>query len=555
MNAHPVKVLVLALDGFDPDLFMKWQDSLPNLKKLVNRGHFSPIESTVPPMTFPAWSTFLTGVNPAKHGIFDFTERIPNKYGVRFLNATRRKFPTFLKLLSDAGLKIGSVGVPTTYPPEVLSAFQISGFDTPLPSKADASFIYPHELAVRIEEELGGYYFGDFNESRIDSQWHSRVLENLLAGIEQKLQLAEMLTREYPLDLLLFHLGETDTVGHHFWSFYEENSPRHVHHDAENLHQAISTVYKAADDFAGQIINMTSPDTVIIVSDHGMGGTSDRILYLNRHLAESGLLNFTENENWSKYMDVLKKKGMKWIPYRLQQQVFRLVDGRIAANIESIQRFSGIDWPTTVAYSEELNYYPSIWINLEGREPAGIVKTADYDNTVRAVCKTVQSWKDPESNEPLVRKAYHREEIYQGSEIKNAPDIILDLNLINGYSYALGKSRSTDNQASWRKLASHEYIGFKGGSMNGSHRQQGTFIIASKNLKLQPNRNLTLLDVAPTIMSLLQMDIPGWMEGKSLCNGRIAQIGRNAEDSMRMEYSDTEDESLRRLLEDLGYLD
>jgi predicted AlkP superfamily phosphohydrolase/phosphomutase len=555
VNSHRVKVLVLALDGFDPDLFVHWQDSLPNLNRLADKGHFSPINSTTPPMTFPAWSTLLTGVNPAKHGIFDFTERIPDKYGVRFLNATRRKFPTFLKLLSAAGLKVGSVGIPTTYPPETLSAFQISGFDTPLPSKADTSYIYPRELAVKIEKELGGYYFGDFNESKIDSRWHSRVLKDLLTGIERKIQLAELLLQEYPLDLLLFHLGETDTVGHHFWSFYDENSPRYVSSDDEDLPEAIFTVYKAVDDFVGQMIDLTSPDSVIIVSDHGMGGTSDCVLYLNRFLADYGLLKFAENINWSKYIDVLKKKGMKWIPYGLQQQVFRLADGKIASNIESIQRFSGIDWMKTTAYSEELNYFPSIWINLEGREPAGIAKSADYDKTVRAVCEAVKKWKDPQSYEPVVRKAYRREEIYEGSEIEYAPDVILELNQPDGYSYALGKSRSAACSGPWRKLQSREHIGYKGGSMNGSHRQKGTFIIESEGMPAQTDRSLSLLDVAPTVMSLLHMDIPAWMEGKSLSSGRISPQDRDADNISVQGYSDREEEALRRQLENLGYLD
>jgi predicted AlkP superfamily phosphohydrolase/phosphomutase len=546
---------MLALDGFDPDLFIQWRDSLPNLDELANAGYFSPITSTVPPMTFPAWSTLLTGVNPAKHGIFDFTERIPGTYGVRFLNATRRKVPTFLKLLSDAGFNVASVGIPTTYPPETLSAFQISGFDTPLPSKADTSYVYPHQLAVKIEDELGGYYFGDFNESRIGQHWHSQVLKELLNGIERKVRLARLLVREYPLDLLLFHLGETDTVGHHFWSFHDRNSPRYVHTDDEELPEAIFKIYKAADDFVGKIIDLTSPDAVVIVSDHGMGGTSDRMLYLNQFLAAQGLLKFTDSADWSKYMELLKRKGMKWIPYRLQQQLFRLADGKIASNIESIQRFSGIDWSRTIAYSEELNYFPAIWINLQGREPSGIVQVADYDHTVKEVSEALTAWLDPKDGDPVVRQVYRKEEIYNGPELEFAPDLVLELNRPGGYSYALGKSRSSACQGHGRKLEPSEYLGYKGGSMNGSHRREGTFIIRSDQPLLKRDSAFALLDIAPTALSLLKENIPAWMEGASLCRGRVVHQVKAGGDIHDQSYCDKEEEILRKQLQNLGYLD
>jgi predicted AlkP superfamily phosphohydrolase/phosphomutase len=555
VSQRKLKLLILALDGLDPDLFLNWKDRLPNLSSLASGGFSGRIASTFPPMTFPAWSTFLTGVNPGQHGIFDFTERTPDRSSVRFVNATRRRLPTFLRIASDAGMVVGSVGLPTTYPPEPLSGFQISGFDTPLPSKADSSYIYPHELAKLIDRKLGGYSFGDFNEGRIGPNWHRRVLPKLISGIERKEQLTELLLKEYDLDLLLLHVGETDTVGHHFWSFCDRNSPRYVQNEEGQLSNAISTVYTRTDELVGNILQWSEPEAVMVVSDHGMGGTSDKVLYLNRYLEENGILEFSAGSKHSDRMSELKRLGMKYLPYRLQQKAFHLAGGRIASRIESLQRFGGIEWSNTAAYSEEVNYFPSISLNIVGREPYGIVSLEDADRMVEKVSQALLKWKDPADGSAVVRRVHHCEEVYDGSEIEQAPDLLLEFNQPDGYSYALGRSTSPEGRSPWRKLQSGEYLGRKGGTMNGSHRQHGTFILNTGTDGIKKPVNASLMDAAPTALNILGLGAPGWMEGKSCVRSenRASHYDNRVGESVL--YTEGEERLIRKKLIRLGYLE
>lgn len=555
MSERNVKLLILALDGFDPELFTRWRDRLPNLSSLADDGVFTTIASTTPPMTFPAWSTFLTGVNPGKHGIFDFTERTADRLGLRFVNATRRRCPSFLRIASDNGLVVGSAGLPTTYPPEILSGFQISGFDTPLPSKADSSYIYPNTLADKIGRELGGYYFGDFNESRIGRNWHRRVFEKLVSGIEHKEKLVRLLLKEYDLDLLLLHVGETDTVGHHFWSFCDPDSPRHVRSDDEQLNTAISKVYIKADDLVGSVMRAANPEAVMIVSDHGMGGTSNRMIYINRYLEEAGLLKFSGDTIGASHLGTLKNLGMRFIPYRLQQKIFRLAGGRIASKIESLQRFGGINWSKTTAYSEEVNYFPSLYLNIKGREPHGIVSPEDIDKVMGEVSEALASWRDPCSGSAVVREVYRCGEVYSGSEIDYAPDLLIELNQPEGYSYALGRSTSKEGATPWRKLRSDEYLGRKGATMNGSHRRFGTLILNVAGKRLTPPVEAALLDIAPTALSLLKVGIPDWMEGKCLVDSKALPSVRSVQAEPEVPYTDDEEQIIRDRLAKMGYLE
>ena len=114
------RFLLIGLDGAEPSLVERWMDAgrLPNLARLRAAGAYLPCASTTPPATFPAWTTCATGVNPGKHGIFDFTAMREGAYALEFVNSTARGAPALaglrdalddaLDALSKAGL-IGAI--------------------------------------------------------------------------------------------------------------------------------------------------------------------------------------------------------------------------------------------------------------------------------------------------------------------------------------------------------------------------------------------------------------------------------------------------------------
>jgi len=74
------RIVVLGFDGVDPDFLEQWKDKLPNIAELMKSGSFHRLETTTPPSSCTAWSTFTTGMNPGGHGIFDFILRDPKTY-------------------------------------------------------------------------------------------------------------------------------------------------------------------------------------------------------------------------------------------------------------------------------------------------------------------------------------------------------------------------------------------------------------------------------------------------------------------------------------------
>ena len=108
-------LVIVGLDGATLDLIGPWaaNGTLPNLARLAARGVWGRLRSTVPPATFPAWTSLTTGVNPGRHGVLDFTERVPGTYRVRFVNARRRRATALWSRFGAAGLRTAVLTVPT----------------------------------------------------------------------------------------------------------------------------------------------------------------------------------------------------------------------------------------------------------------------------------------------------------------------------------------------------------------------------------------------------------------------------------------------------------
>lgn len=142
------KVLVIGLDGATFDIIMPLieEGKLPTFRKIMKSGVFSRLISVIPTNSVSAWSSFATGKNPAKHGVFYFEEILPSPYELErgpLVTSKSINGETLWGILSRHGKKVGIVNVPLTYPPEEVNGFLISGF--PIPAVAD-NFTFPYDL-------------------------------------------------------------------------------------------------------------------------------------------------------------------------------------------------------------------------------------------------------------------------------------------------------------------------------------------------------------------------------------------------------------------------
>ena len=489
-----------------------------------------PIESTWPPATFPAWTTCVTGVNPGKHGLFDFTETDPERHALRFTNSTFRKAPALWSLLSDAGKRVGVAGVPGTYPPEPVNGFMVSGFDSPVATGIDPSFVWPPELF----QEVRGWRFADFQESHLGPGWHARALPALLDKIGVKEDIVcRQLGRE-AWDFFMVVFGESDTVSHHFWLFHDPASPRHQ----AGFEDAILQVYRRLDQAVGRLIETAGEEVVVgVVSDHGFGGAGTGVVHLNNWLAEQGYLRFQGGGG-----GVLKRLALGMTPQRMRGALFRRFS-EWAARAEGKSRFGRIDWPHTTAWSEELNYFPSVRVHPGGCDAAGRSPGQDYAGFVSELCARLETWAP-------VARAWPRDTVYSGPYVDRAPDILIELALEEGYAHSCLRSTPGEPRP-FRRIGPEEYLGGKERGMNGSHRAKGILLLSEPCTAQEAH----IADVAPTVLARLGVPAPP-MDGRDLFgNASAAPAASGAWTAEESPYTAEEEAMIESRLRGLGYFE
>jgi predicted AlkP superfamily phosphohydrolase/phosphomutase len=550
-------LLIVGLDGATLDLVEPWarDGTLPNLAQLLREGAWGRLASTVPPATLPGWTTFMTGVNPGRHGVFDFTRRDPGDYQVRFVNATFRKAQTVWRVLSDADRRVSVLGLPGTYPPEAINGYMISGFDTPVTTRSDDSFVHPPSFAAEVAR-AGGFPFADFQEFRIRPGWHAEALRKLCAGIASKVRLAESLLARQPWDCFMLLFGESDTAAHHFWALHDAASPRYDAAMAAALGNPLRTVYAALDDAIGRLRARVPDAQVLVVSDHGFGGAGTTAVRLNRWLAQEGFLTFVRRRRRARWAGTLRSTAVRAVPAHWQAACFRVAGGRLANRVESGVRFGGIDWSRTRAFSEELNYFPAIWLNVNGRDRSGMVRPAEYDAVCEQLRTRLLAWRDPFSGGRVVRRVWRREALYQGAHTALAPDLVLDLETPRGYSY-VGLPSYGDGGPAIESLTGAALAGGKLAGMSGSHRSDGLFALAAEGVAAGRCEGVQIADMAASILALCDLPVPADWEGQPLaCLARRRGDGAASAPPAGAErsYGAVEEADLQRRLTQLGYL-
>ena len=557
------RALVVGLDGFDLGLVRRFgPERLPNLHDLMSRGVFAALESVQPPATLPNWTTFLTGVDPACHGVFDFTTR--NGYQVRFTAGTAREVPTVFRQLDRLGLRCACLSFPATWPPEELEhgAF-VSGWDAPVAFEADRSFMWPASLYDETVHRFGLPTFDDVDEFHADAPgWVDRLPTALERRVARKSEWARWLLGRQQWDVFAVYFGESDTAAHYLWAHHDPQSPRRPEMASADQRGGLLRVYEALDEAVGSLVEAAGGNQteVTVLSDHGSGGSSDKVLYLNRLLAEHGLLHFRKGRG--RRGAGLKELALRRFPPRLRERLFRLGNAWLPSRLESNVRFGAIDMRRTVAFSDELNYFPGIYLNMVGREPHGVVRPDQKDETILRVRRALLDARDPWSGRPIVADVIPREELFEGPYLERAPDLLLDLHLDEGYSYNLMPSCTgrEPTHGPFRRLANDEKLGKKGRSLPGSHRSHGFMTLAGPSVRPAGQIDAHIADLTATLLSRLDLCVPSSFRGRvlweALGEDSNAAVRTLPDDAGPVAPGTTRDEGLvESRLRALGYIE
>lgn len=419
MSAHTKPaLLIVAIDGADHAITTELlrRGDLPNLAALIESGAWGPVASTTPPSTPPAWTTIMTGKNPGKHGVFDFLPLHDQTMETPI--AVRRKARTIWRALSDAGLRVGTFNLPASYPPEKLSAFQISGFDAPGfgPSLAE-----PEEAFETLQKALGDYELCPFS---IQDPEGDR--EALMRHAQIPVEGTRALLTRYPCDVYMTSFQIVDWVHHgHLGREMEPLAPETLPADGQ-----VATAYRLVDEGLGRILDewMGDSSTVAVISDHG-GASLDRLVNLEKLFLDHGLLAYEAAGGDTDQLESRRsraalalrawtglKRSLPWVA-RLIAPLARRVRGDLASYQEDVV----IDWSQTKA--APWGTYAKVRLNIAGRDPEGIVAPEDTDAVAAEVSELLLSLRDPLSGEPVYADVITGRELYDGPWASDGPDL------------------------------------------------------------------------------------------------------------------------------------
>ncbi|MBL8149774.1 MAG: alkaline phosphatase family protein [Blastocatellia bacterium] len=551
------KVLIIGLDGMTFDFVdpLIEQGRLKTLSRLMSEGVRSPLETVFPPITSAAWTSFITGKNPGKHGILEFIQRRRGQNRETAANSTHRSGKALWDLFSEEGRRVVVTNFPVTYPPTRVNGFMISDFMTP---KGRRDITHPPELLQELEAKFGSYklYMTEtYAKGNVDN-----VLTELFEELNYKSNVNCYMMKNYDWDLLVTHIWGTDRCQHELWHIIDPSHPKHDKEEARLYKERVYDYWDSVDREVERMIEAAGSDVaVFIASDHGFG-PAHKYCAFNIWLLQEGFLKLKQDA-MTRIKQMLFSMGVTpELAYKLSRnpllKPLRPSRGvgtqksKVGMLNKLFLSFNDVDWARTTAFSK--GNYGQIFVNLKGREPEGSVDLADYEKVREKVIAKLRAIKDPKSGGNLIDPIYKREEIYSGEHFEEAPDISF---LPKDMTYvSLGNMDFMSNKFMVNSFGN-----------SGTHRLHGVFIAHAKefnsSLRLP---NARIVDAAPTILHLSGIAIPKDMDGRVLTEifskefltqhpvkiGDAAERG-NTEDA---NFSDEESEEVRARLHELGYM-
>ena len=445
------------------------------------------------------------------------------------MNSVRRRshLRDMWQILGDRGLKVGSVNVPMTYPPSPVNGFLVSGFETPGP---ESDFVYPKELRPEMLKRWPDPTFGkNWRKKRFGGiKLFRQNVEYLTRSFHQGAEMTMWLGDKHGWDVLMVVLKLVDNLQHKTWKYIDS---RFANRDRARR-AIVADAFAELDKATGTLLDYADARgaRVLIVSDHGHGSLEGKI-HPNALLKRWGYLTLAHG---SAPKTPTKKNR----------------------HIGDVERMLPIDYDKTTACVMHAGNAGFLYINLEGRQPSGIVPPSRYESLRDELIARLQG---EECNVrardgktiPLFPEVVKPEEAYGCS--REDQQWLPDLILIPHETLSVVRRLRGSTIVKW----------FPYRRMEGTHRQHGILIATGPGIARVHDVRAHLVDCAETVFAMLGQPVPATMEGRVLSEifetpPTIQTEAVEADKSTaRIEevYSEAELEQVTERLTDLGYLE
>jgi predicted AlkP superfamily phosphohydrolase/phosphomutase len=551
MSNSNQKLVLIGLDGATFRVLHPLIDAgvMPTLARFMREGASGVLLSTHPPVTCPAWPTMFTGVNPAKHGVYSFSFREPKNGRMRTARSTDIAARKIWNIIGDAGNRVCVFNVPITFPAEKVNGVMLTGFVSP----EDSPYVtWPQSLSRELRDKFTDLCLNwevlSYRPSRRKKrEKHIRRINELMA---LRCRQFDYLTSQNHVDFCFLVHEYTDRVNHLFYHLLDPACQAHRSPANRLALKLLHDGFRELDALLARLQDSFGNDTnYIFVSDHGFDRVNQWV-YVNNLLAQHGLLTLKGLKTWA---DVVARH--LHIPNSV----------RLRLGFEERQPWHRqdpscdllVDYTRTRAFAgPQLEH--AVYVNLKGKYPRGTVEPgAEYERTKRRIIDVLSAATDPRTGKPVFEQVWAREQIYEGPHLQNAPDVIYEV----GPGYMVSNAFLPSLLLRGRFLRSIR----SGWNVSGYHRPDGIFIASGPAFRNNERITASILDIAPTVLYLMDVPIPTYMDGRVLKEAinpellrtrtpRTCDCPLTVKTNKTGRYSTEEEMEMTRRLSDLGYL-
>ncbi|MEQ9359212.1 alkaline phosphatase family protein [Coleofasciculus chthonoplastes] len=541
-------VIAIGLDAAEPSLLEKWmaQGYLENISRLRQQGIYGRLENFRDSNVETAWTTFATGNPPQKTGFWAHMGLREGTYEFETRAAYNfKEYPAFYALGEE--YRVAAFDVPQVRLTDQINGVQVAAWGAHSPQVETGSL--PESLYQELVDKHGASpaLHNDYAVC-LDLKQAFQVEERLKTGIERRSAICQDLLERENWDLFLTVFNDPHSGGHLFWHLSQADHPLYESLRSRVSHDPLLAVYQEMDRAIGEILTKAPDDAYIVLfSAHGTGAATidlPSFIFLAEFLYRFNFpgkwalgygevsdpvpplitkmkWNWWERHVWGTKYDAnpLRRFLRRETPSRLFKLIEPFLDKTEAGDLaspfqlvrqgERVVPWNPAQWYKPLWSSMKAFALPSfaegyIRINLQGREPQGIVPPSEYHALCDELCEKLYALKDARKGIPMVKRIVRTRNDPNERDPK-LPDA--DLIVVWQEEYP------TD------VMDSPEYGRF--GPLppyrGGSHRPEG-FIMAL-GLGIEAGSSLSeghVMDLGPTILELMGAQIPKRLQGKPL---------------------------------------
>ena len=364
------RIVLLSIDGVPYSLLSRLVEAgqLPNFARLAEKAGLRQMDSVHPTVSSVAWTSYLTGKQPGKHGIYGFVERKPRTYEISIPRSTSLTAKTIWEILSEVGMRVFGMNVPVTYPPRQVNGILISGFLCPTVEKV----AYP----LQISEYLKSIDYQIDSDPMLARESKDRMLPNVHKTLDSRMEAMFHFLAQEQWDYFHTHIMATDRINHFLIEEYEQSSGKYA--------KEFVRFYQKIDSYLGKLMDIVgSQYSLVVMSDHGFCPIISEV-QLSHYLVERG---------WTVPAGSSSRSPLDIDPGK--SRAYTLIPGRV-------------------------------FVNLKGREPAGIVPPEEFEQVREELTRDLLALRAPNGDQ-VIKQVFKREELYWGSDAHGPePEMPLD---------------------------------------------------------------------------------------------------------------------------------